>query len=83
MIEMRGVKEEVSAYKKSAERMFNWFIEWKNDLIKLWKKIDKLKKVNDERELKFTEWSKERIEWNKERTELRREIDIHGEIEKN
>ena len=45
---MRGIKEEVSGCKRLAE-MFNLSTEWKNDLIQLWKEIDNLKKVNDER----------------------------------
>ena len=53
---------EKSGCNESVEKVFNLSTEWKNDLIQLRKEIDNVKKVNDEREIKFTEWSMERIE---------------------
>ena len=52
-----------------------YLLNRKNDLIQLGKEIDNLNKVNDEREIKFTECKKERIEWNKKITEFMKEID--------
>ena len=59
---MKGEQVEKSGCNESVEKVFNLSTEWKNDLIQLRKEIDNVKKVNDEREIKFTEWSMERIE---------------------
>ena len=74
-IEMKGVNKDVSGCKESFQKIFHLYTEWKNVLIELRKVNGNLNKVNEKREEKFIEWSKERIEWNKKRIELRKNID--------